>query len=183
RHLVRMLCCDWCREPVSRKVTLVVVGLDNAGKTTIVRDLQGDLGFILSDLAQVTLYDLSHGLVFVVGSSDVKRNQDTRVAITDVLHRDLICVLSLSLSLSLSNKQDLSGALGEVELIHRLSLEKLVNRHQCRCLIVSLCLAQGRPIREGVEWLLDYISHDYKALNERHAWRKRRGEKRRRGER
>ncbi|KAK6315205.1 hypothetical protein J4Q44_G00147340 [Coregonus suidteri] len=163
-----MFCCCQCclselmNAEAHRKVTLVVVGLDNAGKTTIIRGLQGENlcdqapvdGVSVAELClggcKVTLYDLgggpgwlgramlgsyyaqSHGLVFVVDSSDVKRLQDTRATITDVLQHPHIACKPVLL---LANKQDLSGALGEVELIHRLSLEKLVNRHQCRCLI------------------------------------------------
>ncbi|XP_070978669.1 ADP-ribosylation factor-like protein 13B [Oncorhynchus clarkii lewisi] len=133
-------------------------------------DLVGGAGWL--DRAMLgSYYTQSHGLVFVVDLWSIHKSlQDTRVAITDVLHHTHIAGKAVLL---LANQQDLSGALGEVELIHCLSLEKLVNRHQCRCLI-KLCLAVlgsgktlDKSISEGVEWLLDYISHDYKAINER----------------
>ena len=92
-------CCNlfkrW-REPV-RKVTLVMVGLDNAGKTATAKGIQGEhpedvaptVGFSKIDLRQgkfqVTIFDLgggkrirgiwknyyaeSYGVIFVVDSS------------------------------------------------------------------------------------------------------------------
>ncbi|XP_035628890.2 ADP-ribosylation factor-like protein 13B [Oncorhynchus keta] len=133
-------------------------------------DLVGGAGW-LGRAMLGSYYTQSHGLVFVVDLWSIHKSlQDTRVAITDVLQHTHIAGKAVLL---LANKQDLSGALGEVELIHCLSLEKLVNRHQCRCLIKLwlAVLGSGRSldksISERVEWLLDYISHDYKPINER----------------
>ncbi|XP_073719637.1 ADP-ribosylation factor-like protein 13B isoform X13 [Misgurnus anguillicaudatus] len=113
-------CCNWLkrwREP-ARKVTLVMVGLDNVGKTATVRGIQGEspldvaptVGFSKVDLKQgkfeVTIFDLgggkrirgiwknyyseSYGVVFVVDSSDVQRIQETRDTIAEVLRHPRI---------------------------------------------------------------------------------------------
>ncbi|XP_062906913.1 ADP-ribosylation factor-like protein 13B [Mobula hypostoma] len=108
-------CCFWLkrwREPV-RKVTLLMVGLDNAGKTATIKGIQGEppyftdptVGFSRVDIKQgkfeVTIYDLgggrnirsiwknyyaeSFGVIFVVDSSDVIRMEEVKKAVTDVI--------------------------------------------------------------------------------------------------
>ncbi|KAM9821055.1 ADP-ribosylation factor-like protein 13B [Neosynchiropus ocellatus] len=193
-------CCNWLkrwREP-ARKVTLVMVGLDNAGKTATVRGIQGDdpqdvaptVGFSKVDLKQgkfeVTIFDLgggkrirgiwknyyseSHGVVFVVDSSDVQRIQETRETMTEVLQHPRIAGKPV---LVLANKQDQEGALAEADLIENLSLEKLVNENKCLCQIepCSAVLGYGKKvdksIKKGLSWLLNNIAKDYEAISER----------------
>nr|XP_046238621.1 ADP-ribosylation factor-like protein 13B isoform X2 [Scatophagus argus] len=193
-------CCNWLkrwREP-ARKVTLVMVGLDNAGKTATVRGIQGDnpqdvaptVGFSKVDLKQgkfeVTIFDLgggkrirgiwknyyseSHGVVFVVDSSDVQRIQETRETMAEVLQHPRIAGKPV---LVLANKQDQEGALAEADIIENLSLEKLVNENKCLCQIepCSAVLGYGKKvdksIRKGLKWLLNNIAKDYEAITER----------------
>uniref|UniRef100_A0A7N4PUK1 ADP ribosylation factor like GTPase 13B n=1 Tax=Sarcophilus harrisii TaxID=9305 RepID=A0A7N4PUK1_SARHA len=96
-----------------RKVTLLMVGLDNSGKTATARVVKGEsptdvaptIGFSRIDFKQgnfdVTIFDVggghrirgiwknyyaeSYGLIFVIDSSDVNRIEETRAAITEVL--------------------------------------------------------------------------------------------------
>uniref|UniRef100_A0A8C0HB13 ARF like GTPase 13B n=1 Tax=Chelonoidis abingdonii TaxID=106734 RepID=A0A8C0HB13_CHEAB len=113
-------CCNWLkrwREPV-RKVTLVIVGLDNAGKTATVKGIQGEspedvaptVGFSKIDLKQgrfeVTIFDLgggkrirgiwknyyaeAYGIIFVVDSSDTERMEETKETMTEVLRHPRI---------------------------------------------------------------------------------------------
>lgn len=193
-------CCNWLkrwREP-ARKVTLVMVGLDNAGKTATVRGIQGEspqdvaptVGFSKVDLKQgkfeVTIFDLgggkrirgiwknyyseSHGVVFVVDSSDVQRIQETRETMAEVLHHPRIAGKPV---LVLANKQDQEGALAEADIIENLSLEKLVNENKCLCQIepCSAVLGYGKKvdksIKKGLNWLLNNIAKDYEAITER----------------
>ncbi|XP_041834158.1 ADP-ribosylation factor-like protein 13B isoform X2 [Melanotaenia boesemani] len=193
-------CCNWLkrwREP-ARKVTLVMVGLDNAGKTATVRGIQGDnpqdvaptVGFSKVDLKQgkfeVTIFDLgggkrirgiwknyyseSHGVVFVVDSSDVQRIQETRETMAEVLQHPRIAGKPV---LVLANKQDQEGALAEADIIENLSLEKLVNENKCLCQIepCSAVLGYGKKvdksIKKGLSWLLNNIAKDYEAITER----------------
>ncbi|XP_029374334.1 ADP-ribosylation factor-like protein 13B isoform X2 [Echeneis naucrates] len=193
-------CCNWLkrwREP-ARKVTLVMVGLDNAGKTATVRGIQGDnpndvaptVGFSKVDLKQgkfeVTIFDLgggkrirgiwknyyseSHGVVFVVDSSDVQRIQETRETMAEVLQHPRIAGKPV---LVLANKQDQEGALAEADIIENLSLEKLVNENKCLCQIepCSAVLGYGKKvdksIKKGLNWLLSNIAKDYEAITER----------------
>uniref|UniRef100_A0A3P9M9S8 ADP-ribosylation factor-like 13b n=1 Tax=Oryzias latipes TaxID=8090 RepID=A0A3P9M9S8_ORYLA len=193
-------CCNWLkrwREP-ARKVTLVMVGLDNAGKTATVRGIQGEnprdvaptVGFSKVDLKQgkfeVTIFDLgggkrirsiwknyyseSHGVVFVVDSSDVQRIQETREAMAEVLQHPRIAGKPV---LVLANKQDQEGALAEADIIENLSLEKLVNENKCLCQIepCSAVIGYGKKvdksIKKGLSWLLNNIAKDYEAIAER----------------
>ncbi|KAF3857081.1 hypothetical protein F7725_008940 [Dissostichus mawsoni] len=170
------ICVHVCSFPPNRKVTLVMVGLDNAGRRPQYeeskenpQDVAPTVGFSKVDLKQgkfeVTIFDLgggkrirgiwknyyseSHGVVFVVDSSDVQRIQE------------------------LANKQDQEGALAEADIIENLSLEKLVNENKCLCQIepCSAVLGYGKKvdksIKKGLKWLLNNIAKDYEAITER----------------
>eukprot|EP00062_Callorhinchus_milii_P003197 gi/632940244/ref/XP_007885214.1/ PREDICTED: ADP-ribosylation factor-like protein 13B isoform X2 [Callorhinchus milii] len=163
-------CCTWVRlwrEPV-RKVTIVLVGLDNAGKTATVKGIQGDpqediaptVGFskidIKRDRFEVTIFDLGggkrirgiwknyyaecYGIIFVVDSSDVDRLEETKNTVTEVLRHPRISGKPV---LVLANKQDCDGALGEADIIEFLSLEKLVNENKCVCQIEPCSATKG----------------------------------------
>ncbi|KAM6290618.1 ADP-ribosylation factor-like protein 13B isoform 2-T2 [Porphyrio hochstetteri] len=163
-------CCSWLKrwqEPI-RKVTLIMVGLDNAGKTATVRGIQGEspedaaptVGFSKFDLKQgrfeVTIFDLgggkqirniwrnyyaeSYGVIFVVDSSDVARMEETKQAMIEVLNSPKISGKPV---LVLANKQDREGALSEADIIECLSLEKLVNEHKCPCQIEPCSAVMG----------------------------------------
>ncbi|XP_045915681.1 ADP-ribosylation factor-like protein 13B isoform X6 [Micropterus dolomieu] len=195
RWIVRLMSF---RRKCQRKVTLVMVGLDNAGKTATVRGIQGEnpqdvaptVGFSKVDLKQgkfeVTIFDLgggkrirgiwknyyseSHGVVFVVDSSDVQRIQETRDTMAEVLQHPRIAGKPV---LVLANKQDQEGALAEADIIENLSLEKLVNENKCLCQIepCSAVLGYGKKvdksIKKGLKWLLNNIAKDYEAITER----------------
>ncbi|XP_072477769.1 ADP-ribosylation factor-like protein 13B isoform X2 [Notamacropus eugenii] len=193
-------CFGWLKslkEPV-RKVTLLIVGLDNAGKSTAVKGIQGEspedvtptVGFSRIDLRQgkfeVTIFDLgggqkirgiwknyyaeSHGVIFVVDSSDEKRMDEARETIAEVLNHPSISGKPI---LVLANKQDKKGALAETDLIDCLSLEKLVNEKKCLCHIERCSAVLGfgkkmdKSIKNGLWWLLCSIAKDFDALNDR----------------
>ncbi|XP_064023336.1 ADP-ribosylation factor-like protein 13B isoform X3 [Pogoniulus pusillus] len=173
-------CCSWLKrwqEPV-RKVTLIMVGLDNAGKTATVRGIQGEspedvaptVGFSKIDLKQgrfeVTIFDLgggkrirniwrnyyaeSYGVIFVVDSSDIARMEETKQAMIEVLNNPKISGKPV---LVLANKQDREGALSEADIIESLSLEKLVNEHKCLCQIepCSAIMGCGKKIDKSIK--------------------------------
>ncbi|XP_051560371.1 ADP-ribosylation factor-like protein 13B isoform X5 [Myxocyprinus asiaticus] len=172
------------RRKCHRKVTLVMVGLDNAGKTATVRGIQGEspsdvaptVGFSKVDLKQgkfeVTIFDLgggkrirgiwknyyseSYGVVFVVDSSDVQRIQETRDTMAEVLRHPRIAGKPV---LVLANKQDQDGALAEADIIESLSLEKLVNENKCICQIepCSALLGYGKKVDKSIKNGLNWL--------------------------
>ncbi|XP_007101684.1 ADP-ribosylation factor-like protein 13B isoform X1 [Physeter macrocephalus] len=181
-------CCSWFkrwREPV-RKVTLVMVGLDNAGKTATAKGIQGEypedvaptVGFSKIDLRQgkfeVTIFDLgggkrirgiwknyyaeSYGVIFVVDSSDEERMEETKETMSEVIRHPRISGKPI---LVLANKQDKEGALGEADVIECLSLEKLVNEHKCLCQIepCSAVLGYGKKIDKSIKKGLYWLLH------------------------
>ncbi|KFV05517.1 ADP-ribosylation factor-like 13B, partial [Tauraco erythrolophus] len=169
-----------------RKVTLIMVGLDNAGKTATVRGIQGEspedvaptVGFSKIDLKQgrfeVTIFDLgggkrirniwrnyyaeSYGVIFVVDSSDIARMEETKQAMIEVLNSPKISGKPV---LVLANKQDREGALSEADVIESLSLEKLVNEHKCLCQIepCSAIMGCGKKIDKSIKKGLYWLLH------------------------
>lgn len=171
------------RQPV-RKVTLVMVGLDNAGKTATVKGIQGEspedvaptVGFSKADIKQgrfdITIFDLgggkqirgiwknyyaeSYGVVFVIDSSDVDRMEETKETVAEVLRHPRIAGKPV---LVLANKQDREGAMAEADIIEYLSLEKLVNEHKCLCQIepCSAALGYGKKIDTHIRKGLNWL--------------------------
>ncbi|NWS99420.1 AR13A protein, partial [Mionectes macconnelli] len=164
-------CWSWLQaiqEPI-RKVTLLVVGLDNAGKTSVIMDIEKALsGEVLPgaqpgqtrlqvDRFEVTLVDLpggqrsrsswrshysgAHGLLFVLDSGDLARMEEARKVLNRVLSHPDISGKPLLL---LANKQDAATALLPCEVIERLCLERLVNENRSPCRIEP-CVAKRGP--------------------------------------
>ncbi|XP_056150607.1 ADP-ribosylation factor-like protein 13A [Lampris incognitus] len=154
-------CCSWVsklQEPI-RKVTVLVIGLDRAGKTSSIRvmlrdppgiDVGPTHGCVRSELRVenylVTLLDIGgapecrgawrdhysevHGIIFVVDSSDRQRIKEVKELLADVLKQPRVAGKPI---LVLANKQDKMNALLGSELIEILSLEKLVNQSRSLC--------------------------------------------------
>lgn len=106
------------RRRIRRHIVLILIGLDNAGKTKTVNNLAGEkddkvlptVGFKAVNLIHkdtpVTIYDLGggphfrqiwsqyysevHGVIFVIDSSDFSRLDECRVVLEEVLSHDKI---------------------------------------------------------------------------------------------
>ncbi|KAA8588753.1 hypothetical protein FQN60_010098 [Etheostoma spectabile] len=154
-------CCTWfskLQEPI-RKVTILVIGLDKAGKTSSIRGMlrvpngveAGPTnGCVRHELKVenylVTLLDVggsaesrgawrelfgeAHGIIFVVDSSDRQRIKEVKEVLADQLKQPRVAGKPL---LVLANKQDKMNALLGSELIEILSLEALVNQSRSLC--------------------------------------------------
>uniref|UniRef100_A0A3B4AYL0 Uncharacterized protein n=1 Tax=Periophthalmus magnuspinnatus TaxID=409849 RepID=A0A3B4AYL0_9GOBI len=154
-------CCTWVskiQEPI-RKLTILVVGLDKAGKTSSIRGMLreahgGDAGpthgcvrhelrvenylVTLLDTGGSAdcrsrwkdLYSEAHGVMFVVDSSDRQRMKEVKEVLEELLQHPRVAGKPL---LVLANKQDKMNALLGSELIEILSLEKLVNQSRSLC--------------------------------------------------
>ncbi|KAK9518271.1 hypothetical protein VZT92_023582 [Zoarces viviparus] len=154
-------CCTWVSKILKpiRKVTILVVGLDKAGKTSSIRGMlrvphgaeAGPThGCVRSELRvenyQVTLLDVggsaesrgawrelygeAHGIIFVVDSSDRQRIKEVKEVLADLLKQQRVAGKPI---LVLANKQDKMNALLGSELIEVLILEKLVNQSRSLC--------------------------------------------------
>ncbi|OXB79455.1 UNVERIFIED_CONTAM: hypothetical protein H355_008350 [Colinus virginianus] len=164
-------CWTWLQamqEPI-RKVTLLVVGLDNSGKSSVIMDIIRALASEVLPAAQpgqtrlrvnrfeVTLVELpgsqrcrsawrSHygaadGLLFVLDSSDLVRMEEARKALSRVLSHPDVSGKPLLL---LANKQDVAAALLPCELIERLALQRLVNDNHSPCRIKVSAKGPGK---------------------------------------
>ncbi|XP_073777780.1 ADP-ribosylation factor-like protein 13A isoform X2 [Danio rerio] len=153
-------CCSWVsklQQPL-RKITVLVVGLDKAGKTSCVRGMlrvpPGDVGpthgCVRTELRLenylVNILDIggglevrgswrehygeAHGIIFVVDSSDRQRMKEVKETLVDLLKHPRVAGKPL---LVLANKQDKMNALLGNELIEILSLERLVNQSRSLC--------------------------------------------------
>ena len=140
----------WTKLPSRKGVRMLMVGLDGAGKTTILYKLKmGEtvktiptLGFNVETLdcngVNFTVWDVggqdkirvlwrhyyqnTDGLIFVVDSNDKDRVEDAAEELYKMLGEEELkdCVV-----LDMANKQDLSGALSPNEITKKLGLESL----------------------------------------------------------
>ncbi|XP_045887062.1 ADP-ribosylation factor-like protein 13A [Micropterus dolomieu] len=185
-------CCTWVskiQEPI-RKMTILVVGLDKAGKTSCIRGMLRagpTQGCIRNELRVenylVTLLDVggsaesrgtwrelyreAHGIIFVVDSSDRQRIKEVKGVLADLLKQPRVAGKPI---LVLANKQDKMNALLGNELIEILSLEKLVNQSRSLCHIepcsalMDLRRWSDRKTLRGLRWLLRAVCLDYPEL-------------------
>lgn len=163
-----------------KEMRLLMVGLDNSGKTTIVKklsheditDISPTLGFNIKTMSfqgfklniwdiggQKTLrpywrnyYEKTDGLIWVVDSADLSRLQDCRQELQQLLKEERLFGATL---LVLANKQDVPSALGPQELEEVLDLKSISKRH---VKIVACSAVTGQGLLEGMEWMVKDIS-------------------------
>jgi len=154
---------------------ILMVGLDAAGKTTILYKLK--LGEVVTTIPTIgfnvetvdyrnisfTVWDVggqdkirplwrhyyqnTQGLIFVVDSNDRERVDAAR----DELHRMLgEDELRDSILLVFANKQDLPNAMNAPEMTDKLGLNTLRSRHW---FIQACCATSGEGLYEGLDWL------------------------------
>ncbi|KAG5179462.1 ARL2, ARF-like ras superfamily GTPase [Tribonema minus] len=167
-----------------REVRLLILGLDNAGKTTIVKKFNGEdittisptLGFNINTLehkgfklnvwdvgGQQTIrsywrnyFEQTDGIIWVVDSADRARLQDCRRELHALLDQEKLAGASL---LVFANKQaiDLAGAVQSAEIAELLDLgsERFSTRHWA----IRACSAvTGAGLADGVDWVVDDIA-------------------------
>ena len=76
-------------------------------------------------------------MIFVVDSIAVDRMEECRQVLENLIKNDEISGKPILL---LANKQDVDGALDEIDIVDNLNLEKIVNENKCPTL-VELCSA------------------------------------------
>ncbi|KAI5418357.1 ADP-ribosylation factor-like protein 2 [Lathyrus oleraceus] len=164
-----------------KEMRILMVGLDNSGKTTIVLKINGEdtsvisptLGFNIKTIAyqkytlniwdvggQKTIrsywrnyFEQTDGLVWVVDSSDLRRLDDCKMELDNLLKEERLSGASL---LILANKQDIKGALAPDEIAKVLNLETMdKSRHW---MIVGCSAYTGEGLLEGFDWLVQDIA-------------------------
>lgn len=137
----------WGKRKKSKTITVVLLGIDNAGKTTLMNTLKGDFGqkttatfgfsrdVIQHGAHKLQIYDLGggktirriwrmylaevHGAVFVVDASDPNRLEQSKFVLHEVLEDPHMRGKPL---LVLANKQDAPGALSPEQMTGALGL-------------------------------------------------------------
>eukprot|EP01027_Heterolobosea_sp_BB2_P010471 GEZU01015366.1.p1 GENE.GEZU01015366.1~~GEZU01015366.1.p1 ORF type:complete len:199 (+),score=27.87 GEZU01015366.1:44-598(+) len=158
-----------------KEIRLLMLGLDNAGKTTILKKFNGEdidtisptLGFNIKTLEykgfQLNVWDVggqqtlrsywrnyfeqTDGLVWVVDSADRLRLLDCKNELHALLQEEKLAGASL---LVFANKQDLAGALTPQEISEVLELDKITTRHW---VIQSCSAVTGEGLVTGIDWI------------------------------
>merc|ERR1712146_373134 len=154
---------------------ILMVGLDAAGKTTILYKLK--LGEVVTTIPTIgfnvetveyknisfTVWDVggqdkirplwrhyyqnTQGLIFVVDSNDRDRVGEARDELHRMLNED---ELRDAVLLVFANKQDLPHAIMQAEITEKLGLQSLARR---TWYIQSTCATSGEGLYEGLDWL------------------------------
>jgi len=163
-----------------KEVRLLMLGLDNAGKTTILKKFNGEdintisptLGFNIKTLEhrgfKLNIWDVggqkslrsywrnyfesTDGLIWVVDSADRRRMADCRDELNSLLQEERLAGATL---LVFANKQDLPGALSGEEIRELLDLDSIKSHHW---MIKDCSAVTGENLLYGVDWLINDIS-------------------------
>ncbi|CAK8672396.1 ADP-ribosylation factor 2 [Clavelina lepadiformis] len=164
-----------------KEMRILMVGLDAAGKTTILYKLK--LGEIVTTIPTIgfnvetveyknisfTVWDVggqdkirplwrhyfqnTQGLIFVVDSNDRERITEAREELTRMLNED---ELRDAVVLIFANKQDLPNALCAADITEKLGLNALRQR---TWYIQSTCATSGDGLYEGLDWLSNQLKN------------------------
>ncbi|KAM9814343.1 ADP-ribosylation factor 4-like [Syngnathus typhle] len=163
-----------------KQMRILMVGLDAAGKTTILYKLK--LGEIVTTIPTIgfnvetveyknisfTVWDVggqdkirplwrhyfqnTQGLIFVVDSNDRERVAEAAEELSKMLGEQ---ELKDAVLLVFANKQDLPNALSINDLTEKLALNKLRNKEWH---LQPTCATQGSGLYEGLDWLSAELS-------------------------
>uniref|UniRef100_A0ABI7ZS83 ADP ribosylation factor 1 n=1 Tax=Felis catus TaxID=9685 RepID=A0ABI7ZS83_FELCA len=162
-----------------KEMRILMVGLDAAGKTTILYKLK--LGEIVTTIPTIgfnvetveyknisfTVWDVggqdkirplwrhyfqnTQGLIFVVDSNDRERVNEAREELMRMLAED---ELRDAVLLVFANKQDLPNAMNAAEITDKLGLHSLRHRNWY---IQATCATSGDGLYEGLDWLSNQL--------------------------
>ncbi|XP_067005461.1 ADP ribosylation factor 4-like [Anabrus simplex] len=165
----------------SKQMRILMLGLDAAGKTTILYKLK--LGEVVTTIPTIGFnvetvehnnvwfnvwdvggqdkvrqlwrhyYENIQGLIFVVDSSDRERIVEANRELQSMLKED---ELRDAVLLVFANKQDIPNAMCASELSEKLGLNEIRNR---RWYIQASCAIQGQGVYEGLDWLSNELAN------------------------
>jgi len=159
---------------------ILMVGLDAAGKTTILYKLK--LGEVVTTIPTIgfnvetveyknlrfTVWDVggqdkirplwrhyyqgTKGIIYVVDSNDRDRVENAHEELSKMLNEEEMRDAAL---LVFANKQDLPNSLTAAEVTEKLELQNMRNR---QWFIQSACATSGDGLYEGLDWLSRVLS-------------------------
>jgi ADP-ribosylation factor-like protein 6 len=166
-----------------KDANVIVVGLDNSGKTTIINhlkpkeskshDIVPTIGFTVekfsSSSLSITAFDMSgqgryrnlwehyytecQGIIFVIDSSDKLRMVVAKEELEQLLSHN--CIINRRIPvLFFANKMDVREAISSVKVSSLLLLENIRNKPWHICASNGLT---GEGLHEGVDWLSDQL--------------------------
>ena len=165
----------------NKEVRILMVGLDAAGKTTILYKLK--LGEIVKTIPTIginvetveyknisfTVWDVggqdkirplwrhyfqnTQGLIFVIDSNDRERIGEARQELERMLNED---ELRDAILLIFANKQDLPNSMTAAEITDKLGLHSLRSRNWY---IQATCATSGNGLYEGLDWLSNQLKN------------------------
>ncbi|EED96017.1 adp-ribosylation factor like protein 3 [Thalassiosira pseudonana CCMP1335] len=160
---------------------ILVLGLDNSGKTTILKQLFDEdisqvtptQGFNVKSMTQNNLklnvwdiggqksirpywrnyFDHTDAIIYVIDSSDKKRMTETGLELDQLLSEDKLEGVPL---LVLANKQDLLNSLSAEEIGEGLNLLSIRDRTWN----IQPCSAMdGEGIKDGMDWIMENVNN------------------------
>jgi len=163
-----------------KEVRILLLGLDNAGKTSILKKLSDEeishimptQGFNIKSISQdgfklnvwdiggqqsirtywKDYFDNTDALIYVIDSADRRRVQETGVELNKLLEEQKLAAIPL---LIFTHKQDLLNALTAKDLAETMQLHNIRDRQWQ----IQACSAkEGAGLKEGTEWLLSAVS-------------------------
>lgn len=167
-----------------KEIRILILGLDNAGKTTIVKRLVGEpidtieptLGFQIRTLTtkppyQIHLWDIggqtsiraywrnyferTDGLIWVIDAADVYRLQLCKQELLHILQQERLAGASV---LIWANKQDVPGALTEHEIAKILALDSSPHFQNRHWQILSCSAVTNVGLENGMDWIVSDIA-------------------------
>lgn len=164
------------RSSDDKELRVLVLGLDNAGKTTLLKQLSNEdvtnitptTGFNIKSVQTKgfnlnvwdiggqrnirpywkNYYENTNCLIYVVDSTDKKRLEETSLELEDLLNEEELAAVPV---LVYANKQDMNSALKSEEVATSLSLHSIRGRPWQ----IQPCSAKtNEGVQDGLEWLL-----------------------------
>lgn len=160
---------------------VIIVGLDNAGKTTILYQLLmnevvhtsptigsnveevvwKNIRFLMWDIggqeslraAWNTYYTNTEFVIVVIDSTDRERLSITKEELYKMLHHE---DLRKSAVLIFANKQDVKGCMSAAEISQQLNLTSIKD-HVWH--IQACCALTGEGLYQGLEWITNHLRH------------------------
>ena len=166
---------------------IMMLGLDNAGKTTLLYKMK--LGKVVTTIPTIgfnvetveykhisfTVWDVggheklrksllphyfedTQGVIYIVDSTDPERLEEARTEMESMLEDDRLQDVSL---LVFANKQDLPGAMTTCEVTDKMQLEKQNTRQWS---IQATSAVTGEGIADGLEWMANTFNTNKRSV-------------------